>query len=78
VNSSQSAPKWNKRAALEQETEIDEEAELRQYELAEAAPLYIAFQSEGKSFDPAALGFEFTATEIEAFLESQNPSTRAA
>jgi hypothetical protein len=65
-------------AALEQEPEIDEEAELRQYELDQAARLYVAYQSEGKPFDPRALGFEFTTTEIEAFLESQNPSTRAA
>jgi hypothetical protein len=66
------------RAALEEEAAVEQQAELEQYELAQAAALFLAYQSEGKPFEPAQFGFEFTTADIEAFLQSQNPSTRAA
>jgi hypothetical protein len=56
---------------------LEEEAQL-ELDLAQAAALYLAHQSEGKPFQPAQFGFEFTTAEIEGFLQSQNASTRAA
>jgi hypothetical protein len=65
------------RAALEEEAALEQEAKL-ELDLPQAASLYLAHQREGKPFQPARFGFEFTIADIEAFLESQNTSERAA
>ncbi len=51
-------------------------AELIEYEFREAAKLYLAFQKEGRPFDPAQFGFEFSTHQLEEFLQSQ-PSAQA-
>lgn len=44
--------------------------ELIEYEFREAAKLYLAFQKEGRPFDPAQFGFEFSTHQLEEFLRS--------
>jgi hypothetical protein len=51
--------------------QLRKQRELR--EMDSAAKLYLTAKQDGKSFDPAALGFEFSTHEIERFLARQRP-----
>lgn len=52
-----------------------ERAEQRKQQLQTAARLYAAARKEGKSFDLAANGFEFSASEVESYIERFHRST---
>jgi hypothetical protein len=60
--------------------QLQQQRQLRQTEqMAEAANLYLAARHDGKTFDPAEFGFEFSNRDIERHLErAQAQTARAA
>ena len=54
-----------------------ERFDLERRELEEAARLYLAAKKDNKTFSPSEFGFEFSAADIERYIESR-PLSRAA